>query len=209
MKLKETTIHNMTYSLRDYQEIGKNELFLSNSFLLADDMGLGKTVQAISALKNRFEQNGVQRVLIVVPNSLRTNWKNEFAFWFSGIKISILDGDKENKLFYLKNSKSIIITTYEQIRTLFTLNNAIPSFDIAIFDEAQRLKNSNSATYQASKLIKAETKWMLTGTPLENSEDDIVNLFSILKPGTIHKGFNNLEIKKGIEPHYLRRRKEE
>ena len=58
MKLKETTIHNMTYSLRDYQEIGKNELFLSNSFLLADDMGLGKTVQAISALKTRFEQNG-------------------------------------------------------------------------------------------------------------------------------------------------------
>lgn len=209
MKLKETKIHNMTYSLRDYQEIGKNELFLSNSFLLADDMGLGKTVQAISALKNRFEQNGVQRVLIVVPNSLRTNWKNEFAFWFSGTKITILDGDKENKLFYLKNSKSVIITTYEQIRTLFTINNAIPTFDIAIFDEAQRLKNSNSATYQASKLIKAETKWMLTGTPLENSEDDIVNLFSILKPGTIHKGFNNLEIKNGIEPHYLRRRKEE
>ena len=56
MKLKETKIHNMTYSLRDYQEIGKNELFLSNSFLLADDMGLGKTVQAISALKNRFEK---------------------------------------------------------------------------------------------------------------------------------------------------------
>ena len=56
----------------------------------------------------------------------------------------------------------------------------IPSFDIVIFDEAQRLKNSNSATYQASKLIKAETKWMLTGTPLENSEDDIVNLFRYL-----------------------------
>ena len=205
-KLKEK---NTTLELRSYQEIGRKALDNSDTFLLADDMGLGKTVQTIMALKNRFSEHGIQRTLIVVPNSLRSNWINELSIWFPEARVNLLDGDKENRIFYLKNSKEIIITTYEQIRTSFSTDVEIPDFDIVIYDEAQRLKNSTASTYHAAKLIISNTTWMLTGTPLENSEQDIVNLFSILRPGTIFKGFNHLEIKDGIAPFFLRRKKEE
>jgi SNF2 family DNA or RNA helicase len=204
-----TIVKNMSLKLRPYQEIGKNFLYNSNSFLLADDMGLGKTIQTISALKERSKKHGIMRTLIVVPNSLKTNWANEFKTWYPEVIPTLLEGNKNDRLFYLKNSKSVIIATYEQIRTTFAVNENIPNFNIVIFDEAQRLKNSNSSTFQCSKLIKSDTFWMLSGTPLENSETDIVNLFRILRPDTIHKGFNHLEIRDGIKPFFLRRKKEE
>ncbi len=92
----------MELQLRSYQKIGKNALSSSDTFLLADDMGLGKTIQAISALKEKTVQQGVSRALIVVPNSLKTNWANELQTWFSEGKVHVLSGNKENRLFYLK-----------------------------------------------------------------------------------------------------------
>ena len=200
---------DMNLKLRSYQEIGKDALYKSNTFLLADDMGLGKTIQAISALKERVLQQGVLRALIIVPNSLKTNWAKEFSVWFPEASVEILNGNKEERLFYLKNSKSVIIATYEQVRTTFAANESVPPFNIVVFDEAQRLKNRSSSTFHAAGLIAGETYWMLSGTPLENSEEDIVNLFSILRPDTIHKGFNHLEIREGISPYFLRRKKDE
>ena len=199
----------MELQLRSYQKIGTNALSSSDTFLLADDMGLGKTIQAISALKEKTAQHGVSRALIVVPNSLKTNWANELQTWFSEGTVHVLKGNRENRLFYLKNTKSIIIATYEQIRTTFAANESIPPFNIVIFDEAQRLKNRSSSTFRAAKLINSKTYWMLSGTPLENSEEDIINLFSILRPDTIHKGFSHLEIREGISPYFLRRKKDE
>jgi SNF2 family DNA or RNA helicase len=212
MKLKKninTMDKEMELKLRPYQEVGMNALNMSDTFLLADDMGLGKTIQAISALKERTNTQGILRVLIVVPNSLKTNWVNEFRTWHPEVSPTVLEGSKSNRLFYLKNSKSVIIATYEQIRTTFAANEDIPSFNIVIFDEAQRLKNNTSSTFQSSKLIKSNTFWMLSGTPLENTENDIVNLFAILRPDTIHMGYNFLEIRDGIKPFFLRRKKEE
>ena len=129
-----TIVKNMSLKLRPYQEIGKNFLYNSNSFLLADDMGLGKTIQTISALKERSKKHGIMRTLIVVPNSLKTNWANEFKTWYPEVIPTILEGNKNDRLFYLKNSKSVIIATYEQIRTTFAVNENIPNFENNVLD---------------------------------------------------------------------------
>ena len=78
-----------------------------------------------------------------------------------------------------------------------------------ILDEAQKIKNSNSQTTLACNLIQKNSAWVLTGTPLENNESDIVTLFSFLKRKTIQKGMGLLDIKNIIAPYMLRRLKKE
>ena len=200
---------NLPFPLRPYQEEGVKFLTTNNSALLGDDMGLGKTVQTIVALRKIYEKKGIFRCLIVVPNPLVTNWINEFSIWFSEVKILKTSGNLENRNFYLEESKGFQIITYEQIRNSFLVNHKIPNFDLVIFDEAQRIKNDASSTHMAASFINKNKAWMLTGTPLENNADDIVNIFNVLERGVVVKGSSNLEIKKAITPYLLRRKRQE
>ena len=199
----------LPFPLRDYQKEGVEFLTSNNAALLGDDMGLGKTVQVIVALKKLFYANGVKRTLIIVPNSLTSNWVNEFSTWYSDLPIGTLIGNKESRENTLKHSSSTIIATYEQIRIIFETSRDIGEFEYVIFDEAQRLKNSNSNIFQACKKIESNNIWMLSGTPLENNSNDIISLFSILKYGILQRGYTPREIKEIISPYLLRRLKKD
>ena len=198
----------LPFPLRDYQKKGVDFLSSNSSALLGDDMGLGKTVQAIVALKKEFLENGIKRTLLIVPNSLVSNWVREFSTWYPSLSVGILVGNRESRENTLKHSSSTIIATYEQIRIIFENPKNIGNFDYVIFDEAQRLKNSTSNVHQACKKIEAKNIWMLSGTPLENNSGDIISLFSILKYGTLQSGYTPKEIKEIISPYLLRRLKE-
>lgn len=200
---------DLPFDLRDYQKTGVEFLSSSESALLGDDMGLGKTIQAIVSLKKAFKEKGIKKTLIVVPNSLASNWLKEFNIWYKDCNVIRVKGDKEERSYIISNNPGVTIVTYEQIRIFLSDSPNITKYDYLIFDEAQRLKNQNSNLYQACRKLKANTKWMLTGTPLENTPYDIVSLFSILKFGLIQSGFTTLEIRDAIYPFLLRRLKKD
>jgi len=208
---------DLPFELRPYQEEGVKFLLTSSHGLLADDMGLGKTIQVIAALKHKYTQEGIFKCLIIVPNSLITNWQKEFNVWFPDVPLTLLEGDSANRAILLQRNRGFTLATYDQIRIAYSdqglrSGNEIlqyPEFDIVILDEAQKIKNSNSQTTLACNLIQKKSAWVLTGTPLENNESDIVTLFSFLKRKTIKKGMGLLDIKNIIAPYMLRRLKKE
>ncbi len=208
---------DLPFELRPYQEEGVKFLLTSSHGLLADDMGLGKTIQVIAALKHKYIQEGIFKCLIIVPNSLITNWQKEFNVWFPDVPLTLLEGDSTNRAILLQRNRGFTLATYDQIRIAYSdqglrSGNEIlqyPEFDVVILDEAQKIKNSNSQTTLACNLIQKKSAWVLTGTPLENNESDIVTLFSFLKRKTIKKGMGLLDIKNIIAPYMLRRLKKE
>ncbi len=198
---------NLPFPLRDYQKNGVKFLTSNSSALLGDDMGLGKTVQVIVALKSIYEKEGLFKCLIVVPNSLVSNWKNEFKTWFPDALLTVLNGNLDDRNYQIESSTSFILCTYEQMRTSFKQDHNLGNFDYLVFDEIQKIKNSNSKTYLSAYLIKSENIWGMSGTPLENSPQDVVNIFSIIKPYLIQDGFEQFEISEAITPFMLRRLK--
>ena len=199
----------LPFPLRDYQKTGVEFLSSNKSALLGDDMGLGKTVQVIVALKKIYEREGLFKCLIVVPNSLKSNWKNEFNTWFPDALLTVLEGNLEDRNFQLESSTGFILCTYEQMRASFQQDHTIGEFDYLVFDEIQKIKNSTSKAYMSAYLIKSLNIWGMSGTPLENSPQDVVNIFSIIKPFLIQDGFEQFEISQAITPYMLRRLKSE
>ena len=172
------------FILRDYQKVGVQWLLslYKNGFggCLADDMGLGKTLQIIAFLSDESQKNTT--TLIVVPKTLIENWKREFAKFSPDISIYIYHGISRS----LKEAQEnrVIITTYG------TLSNDIElfsdfRFDHLIIDEAQNIKNSRSKAYKSISLIKATTKIIITGTPLENNIQEYWGLMRIANPTKI------------------------
>ena len=201
---------NLPFPLRPYQEEGVEFLTSNDSALLGDDMGLGKTVQVLVAMSQIQKKDGVFRALIVVPNALVSNWQKEFKIWIGKkVSLTVVKGAKEDRDFYFKNTKGFSICTYEQIRSSFGHGKQVPKYDLVVFDEAHRLKNSNTTTHQAAKFIRADKKWFLTGTPIENKQEDLINIFNILKPGTLQLGFNRFEIRDIFSEYFLRRLKKD
>jgi len=198
---------DLPFDLRDYQKTGVEFLSSSESALLGDDMGLGKTIQVIASLKKIYSEKGIFRCLIVVPNSLRTNWLKEFSLWFPKAVVTDLKGDLENRSYTLETYSGFIICTYEQLRGSFNQNHRIPPFELIVYDEVQRLKNSSSQVYMSAYGVVAKKVWAMSGTPLENSINDIVNIFNLIKSGIIQKGLNASEVSSAISPYLLRRLK--
>jgi SNF2 family DNA or RNA helicase len=200
---------DLPFELRPYQVDGVKFLTNTPHALLGDDMGLGKTIQAIASLKLKYQNIGMFRCLIIVPNSLVTNWLNEFSVWFPNTGIQYLQGDATNRLIQLERSRGFLVATYDQIRIAYENPNRVPPFEVVILDEAQKIKNTNSQTTLACNLIKKKEAWLLSGTPLENNQSEILSVFSFMNRKIIRKGMEPYEIRKLIAPYMLRRLKKE
>ena len=202
-------------TLREYQKIGVKWLLslYKNGFggCLADDMGLGKTLQVIAYLSDKSLCE--TKALIVVPKTLIENWRREFAKFSPDVTTCIYHGNGRNIKEAIKSR--IVITTYG------TLLNDIEEisqyeFDHLIIDEAQNIKNSRSKAYRAIKIIKAKTRIIMTGTPLENNIQEFWGLMKIVNPTnlsykTITSGLDDDKvvdkIRKITSPFILRRYK--
>ena len=174
--------------LRDYQLIGVKWLYnlAKTGFggILADEMGLGKTIQVIFYIKQMLNDDPNQKFLIVVPTALAYNWDHEFSLYVPKIKRAILVGSKEKRKKELKkiNNLNVLITTYGLLREDQELYENL-NFNTMIIDEAQNIKNSMAGITKVVKKIKAETKFALTGTPLENSILELWSIFDFIMPG--------------------------
>ena len=205
-KIAERKLH-IPKTLHDYQWEGVTFLYRSRSALLADEMGLGKTVQtsvALALLLN--EQNEINRALIVAPASLVTNWMTELSTWAPSLTVWRLQGNaRAREAFYLLPIP-VLVCSYEQIRADGL--DRIPSgiFDLVVLDEAQRIKNRNSTTALACRLLPRKRAWALSATPLENDEDDLASILSFLD-SSVGRYLSNAQLTQKLESMMLRRRK--
>ncbi|MDE0395548.1 MAG: DEAD/DEAH box helicase [Gammaproteobacteria bacterium] len=195
----------LPFDLRQYQRGGVMFLAQRDSALLADDMGLGKTVQCIIAIAVLEKLAAVQRVLLVVPKSLRQNWKREFDVWAPDLRARLVNGSRSSRGAQYLLPIPLLIATYEQIRTDNDLFGRREVFSLVVLDEAQRIKNRTSQTGLACTTIPRQRSWALTGTPLENRPEDLCGLFSFVRPGLLSRSLPVDEVHRSILPFFLRR----
>ncbi|MEG6523647.1 DEAD/DEAH box helicase [Desulfotomaculum sp. 1211_IL3151] len=207
-------------TLRDYQQTGYQWLKTMAHYrlggILADDMGLGKTLQAIAfLLSEKIEAKGQERIsLVVSPASLVYNWKSEFEKFAPNLEVVVVYGTPDERSRLLRECKpDVFITSYPLLRQDFELYQGM-EFDTLILDEAQAIKNHLTKTAKAVKGIQAAKRFALSGTPIENSLDELWSLFDAIQPGFFQsqRSFSNLSrdrIARMVRPFILRRVKQD
>ena len=226
---------NLHANLRQYQKVGVQWLEMLDYYglggILADDMGLGKTVQLLCVICSYLEKhkNNSKPILVVCPSSLCLNWQNEIEKFTSNVSSIVIHGTLEEREKSIKNipEYNVAITSYELLkRDLEEYQKYNYEFKYIIADEAQYIKNNNTQNAKAIKSITAETRFALTGTPIENSLSELWSIFDFIMPGYLfgYRKFKELyetpivrdndenaiqKLKKLIEPFILRRIKGE
>ncbi|MEO7804326.1 MAG: DEAD/DEAH box helicase [Actinomycetota bacterium] len=211
--------------LREYQREGLGWINFLQQFgfggCLADDMGLGKTVQVLALLESR-RQLKTPPSLVVVPASLVFNWTKEAERFTPKLKVLNHTGARLDPGEHF-DEYDVILTTYGTLRRDALHFNAY-RFDYCILDEAQAIKNPSTASAKAARLLKAEHRLALSGTPIENHLGELWSLFEFLNPGILgsasafNGGLNNSNgaddsartvLAQALRPFILRRTKDQ
>ena len=170
--------------LREYQREGLGWLRFLRKFgfggCLADDMGLGKTVQVLALLADRRKRPA----LVVVPRSLVFNWKQEAARFAPKLRVLDHTGTARDRTGAAFNDHDLVLTTYGTLRKDATTFAGV-RFDTCILDESQAAKNAETETAKAVRLINADYRLALSGTPVENHLGELWTLFDFLNPGML------------------------
>lgn len=193
-----------------YQFEGIAFLFPREIAILADEMGLGKTMQAISTVRMLLLAGQLKNVLLICPKPLVTNWVREFKLWAPEIPVTVIEGDSAKRQWiWGQHTAPVRIANYELLmRDRDTVISPDSHFDLVILDEAQRIKNRNSTTAEIVRALPRTRSWALTGTPIENSVEDIVNIFEFLSPGYLREDMHLKSISKATRDYILRRTKD-
>lgn len=217
--------------LRDYQRggLGWMKFLQDNSFggCLADDMGLGKTVQILALLEHRRKQklrdDDIPKTsLIVVPRSLIENWIAEAQRFTPNLQAAAYYGMEREQLRDEFADYDFLVTTYSTMRNDIEFL-AEQQFDYVILDEAQAIKNAESLTSKACRLLRANHRVAASGTPIENHLGELWSLFEFLNPGLLgrsktfrasirHADENPEQLQllaKAVAPYILRRTKQQ
>ncbi len=178
------SIDILRHKLLPYQREGMLHLAFGERALLADDMGLGKTIQAIAATELLRRRNGVARVLVVCPASLKGEWQEQIAR-FSGGATLLVTGGRPARLAQYARPAFFTVVNYEQVVIDAAEINRTLRPDVVILDEAQRIKNWHTKTARAVKSLASPYAFVLTGTPIENRIDEIYSIVQYLDPGLL------------------------
>jgi len=225
MNLKNSEIRvpeGLKATLREYQIDGfkwlKNLSILGFGGILADEMGLGKTIQTIAFILSEEYKKSI----IISPTSLIYNWKAEIEKFAPSLKVAIIHGQKKERQKLIHNLKDydILLTTYGTLRSdIHQYENII--FDYCIIDEAQNIKNYLAQNALVIKEVKANVRFALTGTPIENNLIELWSIFDFVMPEYLYsketfeykfiigREDNLGELKSLIKPFLLRRTKSE
>ena len=177
--------------LRGYQHAGLGWLHFLRDFgfggCLADDMGLGKTVQVLALLEDRRRlraEEGLPPSLVVVPRSLVFNWLAEAAHFTPELRVLDHTGIGRTREGDPFAGCDLVITTYGTLRRDIGVLRQM-DFDYVILDEAQAIKNADSQTAKAARLLRGSHRLALSGTPVENHLGELWSLLEFLNPGLL------------------------
>jgi hypothetical protein len=174
--------------LRPYQKDGVYWLrFLENCAfrgILADEMGLGKTLQTLAWLKldRSLPAARGKPALIVCPTSLVENWAEEAARFVPSLGVLLLSGSDRHEKWDDVANADLVVTSYALLRRDIEQLKQF-EFSATILDEAQHIKNRSTQNAVAAKQLKAANRFVLTGTPIENSVADLWSIMDFLMPG--------------------------
>ena len=194
--------------------------------ILADDMGLGKTIQAIGAAELLARRRGIGRVLVVCPASVKHQWLSEITR-FSERSGIVIDGSMEQRRAQYASEAFFKIVNYELVRRDLEMVSALLP-DLIVLDEAQRIRNWETATARTIKLLRSRYALVLTGTPLENKLEELYSVVQFIDGRRLgpafhflseHRqvndkgkliGYRNLDqVRQKLAPILLRRRRDE
>ena len=205
---KENSFTNLPYglntSLRTYQKVGFEWLKVLEEYnfggILADDMGLGKTIQIIAVILSyiQSESNPLPSI-VICPSSLTLNWQNEINKFAPSIKSLVIRGGLTERRRQINSIKdyNVVITSYDLLkRDIDIYEQTNYNFKYIIADEAQYIKNNNTQNAKAIKQINGDTRYALTGTPIENSLSELWSIFDFILPGYL---FNYKKFKEHFE----------
>nr|XP_043879334.1 chromodomain-helicase-DNA-binding protein 6 isoform X2 [Solea senegalensis] len=199
-KLEDSRDYRNGNQLREYQLEGMNWLLFNwynrKNCILADEMGLGKTIQSITFLYEIFSMGIRGPFLIIAPLSTITNWEREFRTW-THMNVIVYHGSQisrqmiqQYEMFHRDPQGNTIpgvlkfqglITTFEMIMADCPELKKL-HWRCVVIDEAHRLKNRNCKLLEGLKLMNLEHKVLLTGTPLQNSVEELFSLLNFLEP---------------------------
>ncbi|XP_058868476.1 chromodomain-helicase-DNA-binding protein 8 isoform X1 [Acipenser ruthenus] len=226
--------------LREYQLEGVNWLLFNwynkQNCILADEMGLGKTIQSISLLQEVYSAGLHGPFLIIAPLSTIANWEREFQTW-TDMNTIVYHGSLASRQMiqqyemYCKDDKGHLIPGAYKFEALITTFEMVLSdcpelreieWRCVIIDEAHRLKNRNCKLLDSLKHLDLEHKVLLTGTPLQNTVEELFSLLNFLEPSQFPseteflKDFGDLKTEEQVQklqallkPMMLRRLKED
>ncbi|MBQ7223306.1 MAG: DEAD/DEAH box helicase [Erysipelotrichaceae bacterium] len=226
-----STPESLSNVLREYQKEGFRWLKTLDKYhfggILADEMGLGKTLQIIAVLLDDRERNGFNTSLIVAPASLVYNWQMEIERFAPQLSSLTVTGNQQERANKIKTFSSfdVLITSYDLLKRDTHLYEDL-KFRYLVIDEAQYIKTYTTANAKSVKILKADTRYALTGTPVENNLSELWSIFDYLMPGFLygHEQFKNMfenaivrnddrnmmeRLKQMVSPFILRRRKKD
>lgn len=182
--IDETSLSEVPGHLRSYQRNGlawMSQLYrLGIGGLLADDMGLGKTHQGLAVLQSIARGGTERKMLVICPASVVLHWADKIDRFYKELHYAVYYGPQRD--LEKAEGQGLLLTTFGVVRQdLEKLR--MYSFDIILVDEIQHLKNRGTATHQAVSALNGRVKIGLTGTPIENSLQDLRSLFEICLPG--------------------------
>lgn len=168
-----------------YQQDGIRALLHSQHLLLGDDLGLGKTVQAIAALRLLLHRREIERALIVAPASLLDQWHRELAHWAPELRVMRAQGGAEDRMWQWQYRAHITLTSYETLRADCTTSPHCgprrETWGAVVLDEAQKIKNRDTAIARACRNLPRHRSWALTGTPRENRIQDTASILEFVR----------------------------
>ena len=191
-RLETPPLHpDLDKTLRNYQRIGVAWLWhlYQNKLggILADEMGLGKTIQALGLIQCIYRKTlKKEPTLVVCPASLIGNWKREASRFTPELSVFVHHRDTRLTESVQADSYNVILTTYQTLTRDEDILNHV-DWNLIIADEAQHIKNRRTQSAKALRCIQAHARFVLTGTPIENSLDDLRSIFAFLLPGYLNQ----------------------
>ena len=170
-------------------ELRENPPFGVRGGIIADEMGLGKTIQTIGLMFTNF----LQRTLIIVPPVLIEQWSTEI-YKSTGHRVLMYHNNLKFISIEVLANSPVVLTTYKTISSSKSLIHKL-EWSRIIYDEAHHLRNSETERYKMCKRIKTKSRWLITGTPVQNGKQDFYNLCAFAKmPDELYTNEKNKNI---------------
>jgi len=167
--------------------------------VLADDMGLGKTIQGIGIAELLARESAVEKVLVICPTSLKSQWRSEILR-FSDRDCHLILGSAKQRAEQYSNDCFFTVCNYEQVlRDIKWIENI--RWDLIIIDEGQRIKNWEAKTSQMIKSLRSRFALVLSGTPLENRLSDLFSIVEFIDDRRLGPSFRFFNTHRVVDEH--------